>query len=253
MGDLVGHERAATAAALGPPGHAGLEEEPVDDQLAAPLEQVEQARRPVRALEAVVLLHGHTRHPAAFGRQRIARPGQLLLLHEQFLARSVPLLRRHDRRHVHSSVLVSSWVGQATAGLRGAGSRRSASARSLRMAARRTGAGAAAGARFTCWPANCSATRSRASVAVMVARSIMVGSLRFGCGLQQDVAAQGPIWTTSRDSFQRSARRRRSSSARSTSLALSAIARSYARAAPSASPARLSSSACAAYSGWYRS
>ena len=55
MRDLVGEEGAAAAASLGPAGHAGLEEEAVDDQLAAPREQVEQARRAVRALEAVAM------------------------------------------------------------------------------------------------------------------------------------------------------------------------------------------------------
>ena len=101
VGDLVGDHRAAGAAALGPAVHAGLVEEAVDDQLTAPLEQVEQARRAVRALEAVVLLDGHPRHPAALGGQRVAGAGQLLLLDQQLLARGLPLLRRHDRRHVH--------------------------------------------------------------------------------------------------------------------------------------------------------
>ena len=91
--DLVGHERAAVAAMLGPAGHAGLEEEAVDDQLTASLEQVEQARRAVRALKGVVLLHGHSRHPPALGGQRVAGAGQLLLLHQQFLARGLPFLR----------------------------------------------------------------------------------------------------------------------------------------------------------------
>src|SRR5262249_59431882 len=44
VGDLVGEEGAAPAATLRPVGHAGLEEEAVDDQLTAPLEQIEQAR-----------------------------------------------------------------------------------------------------------------------------------------------------------------------------------------------------------------
>ena len=47
VGDLVGEEGAAAAAALRPAVHPGLEEEAVDDQLAAPVEEVEQARRPV--------------------------------------------------------------------------------------------------------------------------------------------------------------------------------------------------------------
>jgi hypothetical protein len=60
--DLVGQERAAAAAVLRPALHAGLVEEPVDDQLTAAVEQVEQAHRPVRALEPVVLLDGHPGH-----------------------------------------------------------------------------------------------------------------------------------------------------------------------------------------------
>ena len=46
MRDLVGEEGAADAAALGPAGDAGLEEEAVDDQLPAPFEQVEQVIGP---------------------------------------------------------------------------------------------------------------------------------------------------------------------------------------------------------------
>ena len=106
VGDLVGHERAAAAAALGPAVDAGLEEEAVDDQLAATLEQVEQARRPVRALEAVVLLDRHPRHPAAFGGERVAGAGQLLLLDQHLLAGGLPLLRRDDRWHLHLGVLL---------------------------------------------------------------------------------------------------------------------------------------------------
>src|SRR6185436_11002003 len=93
--------RAAVAAGIRPAGHTGLVEVAVDDQLAAPLEQVEQARPPGGAVERVVLLNGHPRHPAARCGQRIAGAGQLLLLHEQLLPRCIPLLRRHDRRHLH--------------------------------------------------------------------------------------------------------------------------------------------------------
>ena len=85
----------------GQPATPGLEEEAVDDQLAAPVEQVEQARRPVRALEAVVLLDGHPRHPAPLGGERVAGAGELLLLHEQLLAGGLPLLGRDDRWRVH--------------------------------------------------------------------------------------------------------------------------------------------------------
>jgi hypothetical protein len=101
--DLVGQKRAAAAAVLGPAVHAGLVEEAIDDQLTAPREQVEQARRAVRTLEPVLLLDGHPRHPAALGGQRIARAGELLLLDQQLRTGRLPLLRRHDRRHVHLS------------------------------------------------------------------------------------------------------------------------------------------------------
>ena len=92
IGDLIGYERATEAAALGPTARAGLEEEAVDDQLTATLEQVEQARWSVRALEGVLLLHRHARHPAARGGQRVAGVGQLFLLEQQFLAGRLPLL-----------------------------------------------------------------------------------------------------------------------------------------------------------------
>ena len=56
---------------------------------------------PSGPVELVLLLHGQPRHPPALGGQRVAGAGQLLLLHEQLLARGLPLLRRHDRWCVH--------------------------------------------------------------------------------------------------------------------------------------------------------
>src|SRR5215217_2948077 len=99
--DLIGEEGAAAASPLGPARHAGLVEEAVDDELAAPLEQVEQARRAVGALEGVFLLHRHPRHPAALGGERVAGAGELLLLHEHVLAGGFPFVRRNDPSHVH--------------------------------------------------------------------------------------------------------------------------------------------------------
>jgi hypothetical protein len=101
VGDLVGEKGASRAAGLGPAGHAGLEEEPVDDQLAAAVEQVDQARRSVRAHERVVLLDGHHRHPPTLGGDRVAGASQLLLLHQQFVASGLPLVRGHDRMGLH--------------------------------------------------------------------------------------------------------------------------------------------------------
>jgi hypothetical protein len=70
MSDLVGKEGATAAAPVGPAGHPGLEEEAVHDQLTAALEQIEQRRRAVRSIEAVVLLHDHPRQAAARGGER---------------------------------------------------------------------------------------------------------------------------------------------------------------------------------------
>jgi hypothetical protein len=107
VGDLVGDERAASAAALRPAADAGLEEEPIDDQLAAAGEEVEQACRPVWSLEPVVLLDRHPRHPAPFGGERVASAGQLLLLDQELVAGGLPLLGRYDggaeRAHFSSS------------------------------------------------------------------------------------------------------------------------------------------------------
>ena len=81
--------------------HARIEEEAVDDELPAPLEEVEQGHGAARTLEAVLLLHGHPRHPAPRCGQRVAGAGQLLLLDQQFLTGCLPCLRRNDLRHLH--------------------------------------------------------------------------------------------------------------------------------------------------------
>src|SRR5262245_53228405 len=96
VGHLVGSERAARAAALRPARHVRVVEEPVNDQLAASLEEVEQADRPVGPLERVVLFHGHPWHPAPLGGERVPRPRDLLLPHEHPLACGLPLRRGDD-------------------------------------------------------------------------------------------------------------------------------------------------------------
>src|SRR5262249_17334472 len=101
MGDLIGAQGAAAAGMLGPAKHPGLEESAIDDQLPAALEQVEQANLALWPLEFVRLLDGHPRHPPAFGGQRVTGAGQGLLLYEELLARSLPGIRRHDRRRVY--------------------------------------------------------------------------------------------------------------------------------------------------------
>src|SRR6202043_3548603 len=104
MGDLVGPQRTADAGMLRPAVHAGLEEGAVDDQLTAAREQIEQAGFAVGPVEEIGLFHGNPRHPPSLGGQRVAGAGQGLLLDEKLLARSLPLLRRHNRRRVHGEL-----------------------------------------------------------------------------------------------------------------------------------------------------
>jgi hypothetical protein len=104
VGDLIGPKGAAAAGVLGPDEYSGFEEGAVDDQLTPVFEQVEQAHRARRSFERVRLLHGHPRHPPAFGGQRVMGPHVGLLLHEQLLARSLPRLRRNDRWCAHGGL-----------------------------------------------------------------------------------------------------------------------------------------------------
>jgi hypothetical protein len=93
VGDLVGDQGASAARMFGPAEHAGLEEGAIDDQLTATVEELEQGRAALRAVELVALLDRQPRHPPALGGQRVASTRQFLLLHQQPLARSLPFLR----------------------------------------------------------------------------------------------------------------------------------------------------------------
>src|SRR6266567_3920300 len=101
VGDLICAQGATAAGVLGPAEYPGLEEGAIDDQLTAALEQIEQANFTLGSVELIFLVHSLPRHPPAFGGQRITRAGQGLLLHEELLPRSLPLLLRHDRRCLH--------------------------------------------------------------------------------------------------------------------------------------------------------
>jgi hypothetical protein len=57
-----------------------------DYQLAAALEQVEQARFAIRSFEYILLFDPDHRQPAALGAHGVALPGQFLLPGEQVLA-----------------------------------------------------------------------------------------------------------------------------------------------------------------------
>jgi hypothetical protein len=101
MADLIGTQGAAAAGVLRPAEHPGLEEGAIEDQLPAILEQLEQANLAVGPLEFVRLLDRHPRHPPTFSGHGVAGSRQGLFLHEHLLARSFPIVRRHDRRCAH--------------------------------------------------------------------------------------------------------------------------------------------------------
>src|ERR687895_1654444 len=97
VAQLVGVHRAAGAAALRVDVHVRIHEEPVHDELAAAVEELEQRRVPAAGRgEAIVLLHAEHRHAAALGREGVTRAGVRLLPLEQRLARGAPLLRGDD-------------------------------------------------------------------------------------------------------------------------------------------------------------
>src|SRR5262249_54032816 len=56
---------------------------------------------------------GHPWHPTAFGRERVTGPDLNLLLHEQLLARSLPLLPRHDLWCAHCGLFGRSDVSSS--------------------------------------------------------------------------------------------------------------------------------------------
>src|SRR5688572_31971488 len=80
VGDLVGHERTADAAMVGPAFHAGLEKRAVDDQLPAALEQVEQACFAAGTIERVFLLSTRqsVRTNSAVPRRILTIPRQII-------------------------------------------------------------------------------------------------------------------------------------------------------------------------------
>src|SRR6185437_12288003 len=85
--EVVGPERAALAADIVLRG----EHEVVDDQLAAAVEEVGQRFVAVGAVEDVVVLDRFPGQRMPLPRQPVPRPGELLLLREELLARLEPL------------------------------------------------------------------------------------------------------------------------------------------------------------------
>src|ERR1700722_8214092 len=106
-GDVVGPSRAARTPLVQWPASFPKPHEMIDDELKAPLEQVEQACFAVWTLEDIVLLDPDHRQPATLGVERVQAMGMFLLLGEQLQACSKPLGSRHDPRifyidHCHS-------------------------------------------------------------------------------------------------------------------------------------------------------
>jgi hypothetical protein len=98
IGDAVGDGRAAGAPGVGPAVDALLEEEPVEDELTAPVEQLGQRPLPVGAVETVVMLDVHHRHALPGGRELVHRGSDGLLTPGQLRQSRVPLGLADDRR-----------------------------------------------------------------------------------------------------------------------------------------------------------
>jgi hypothetical protein len=88
MAEVVHGHRAPVASLI----LVGTEHEVVDEQLSAALEQIEQGRLAVRALEDVGLVDENPRQPAAVGGERIACARGFLFPGEQLVASRLPLV-----------------------------------------------------------------------------------------------------------------------------------------------------------------
>src|SRR5258708_27329776 len=87
-GEVVRQVRAAWAAVL----PARIKHEMVDNQLTAPVEEVEQTHLTGWTLEVVLLVDLDHRQSAPFRIEPVSRVGGFLFLEEQLLARNEPLL-----------------------------------------------------------------------------------------------------------------------------------------------------------------
>lgn len=87
MSDVVRVPGTARAALL--PG--GAEHEVIEDELAATVEEIDQADRAMFSLECVGLVDLHHRQAATFGGERIAGSGGRFLLDQKGVAGGLPL------------------------------------------------------------------------------------------------------------------------------------------------------------------
>src|SRR4029450_4547158 len=90
------------------PGGLGVEHRVIDDQLAAPLEEIAEGLRPVLALEGVGLLDELPGQLAPLPAELGAHPGELLLLRQVLLPRLEPVVVLHHLVSWHG--YPSSWT-----------------------------------------------------------------------------------------------------------------------------------------------
>src|SRR5262249_30605954 len=96
--DVIDDHRAARAAGRRPAIDTGRKHEVVDDELAASLEQFDEARLAVRSVEDVILFDSDHWQPAALCIQCVSRSRGSLFLGEQALTGHAPFLPRDNSR-----------------------------------------------------------------------------------------------------------------------------------------------------------
>src|SRR5262252_10602730 len=89
------------------PRRLRVEHRVIDDELAAPPEEVAQGLRPVLALKGVLLFHELPRQVAPLPAQLVAHPRELLLLCQVPLPRLEPLLVLHHLVTWHVILLLT--------------------------------------------------------------------------------------------------------------------------------------------------
>src|SRR5690242_15249990 len=76
----------------------GAKHEMVEDELAAAIEQVDEAGVPIGALKGIVFLDPDHRQPAALCGEGIARAGGCLFFDQQFVTQGLPFGLRYNLR-----------------------------------------------------------------------------------------------------------------------------------------------------------
>ena len=110
VGHPIGPRRAPGAPGIGPARDAFFEEEPVQDELVAALEQISQGDLPAGAFEAIVAVDANHGHPLARGGELVELLGNGCFLSRQIGDRCFPFRGGHDRwfRRSHQSIVGTS-------------------------------------------------------------------------------------------------------------------------------------------------